>query len=551
MTVATLDFDAEFAGIIAYNTQQRTKRLRQPQIRIFDGNWVLRGVASMVDSCSFQEIDSETGMGTFDMPIDYYLSAWVIDHNSRPTKNVHVCVDKDGVRWGGRMDHYEIDKTDSWHVKCRVVVKHDYEELKHILVWANPFLPSIIQFPKIFILFGPAVWTLKTTLFLNVLRLMASLWTIPEDPLDLSNWFDLDQSTWSIAVAPGALIGDTSLFCILAARFKDFHSVTKPTLEDAQITPTFRRWLTGDPPPWAGANLQNGCLVIDFVDKSGWDFSAGTSFGGDIFAGFEYAYQSFTSDGYESNSVPVPDPAWPAQYYQPGWQSVLPGAPSVIYRDASGHSGIQTSTFTGSPAKDVNIVCGGHSMPGVNELISAAIQMVGDLTAMIPGVPPIGGATDAVLAPLYTDVFLAFTQYSDFIRAGSLSTTKNYYQEKFADGADKAFTIAAILSIRSALWATREQFAHKLTVADGCPWIVGQNGYGNYYVGDRIGSTVQGTPVGQLYVDRVSEIALTWDRKTSPTWNITIGQRTPEDPAAMAMERIQNIMSIAHDLGVF
>lgn len=380
---------------------------------------------------------------------------------------------------------------------------------------------------------------------------MASLWSIPEDPLNLSNWFDLDQSTWSMVVAPSNIFTDTSLFCIISARFKDFASVVKPTLEDAEITPTFRRWLTGDPPPWAGANLQNGCLVIDFVDKSGWDFAGGTTIGGDIFAGFEYAVQSFTSDGYNDGTTTVPDPAWPAQYYQPGWQSVLPGAPTIIYRDGGNNNGIQTSVFTGSPAKDVNHVTGGHSMPGINEAISSAIQMTGDLTAMIPGVPPVGGAADALLTPLYTDVFLAFFQFPDIFRAASLSSTKNYYQERWADGADKAFTIASILSLRTSEWATREQFTHKLTVTDGCPWIVGQNGFGNYYLGDRVGSTVQGTPPGQLYVDRVSEITLTWDRKTSPTWNITIGQRTPQDPVIKAMERIQNIMSLVQALGVW
>lgn len=549
MTVATLDFNAEYKMIVQRNFTRRNNRLRQPLIRVWDGNWVLFGTAAMTFTNSFQEIDSETGMGTFDMPIDYYISKWIINHNARPTSNVHVTVDKDGVRWSGRMDSYEIDKTDSWHVKCRVTVKHDYEELKHILVWANPFLPDAVQFPRLFILFGPAVWTLKTMLFLNILRLQSSLWEIPDDPLDLSSWFDLDQSTWSMVVAPGALIGDTSLFCIVSARFKDYHTVVKPTLEDAELTPTFRRFLTGDPPPWEGAVLRNGCLVIDIVDKSGWNFAAGTTIGGDIFAGFEYAYESFTSDGYDDGTVTVPDPAWPAQYYQPGWQSVLPGAPPVIYRDAGTQSGIQTSVFTGSPAKDVQHVTGGHSLIGVNELIGAAIQLTGSLAALIPGVPDLGGVADAVLTPLYTDVFLAFETYKDILRAESEGWSN--YQERWADGADRAYSIASILSLRTSEWSTREQYTHKLTVADGCPWVVGQNGYGNFYVGDRIGSTVQGTPPGQIYVDRVSEITLTWDRKTSPTWNITIGQRVAQDPVIKAFERIQAIMGIVHDLGVW
>lgn len=549
MSVATLDFDAEFKAITDRLKAERVKRLRMPSVRMFDGNWVLRGRVNHSYASSFQELDSETGMGTIELPLEHYLAQWVVDHDSRPTKNVHIAVDKDGVRWTGRMDRYEIDKTDSWHIIVRVIFKHDYEELKHILVWSNPFLPAEIQFPRLWLLFGPARWCVKTTLFVNILRLESSLWSLPDDPLNLSNWGGLDQSNWSMVVKPDTFAADTSLFAIIHSRFKDFHSVVKPTLEDAQLTPTFRRFLTGDAPPWAGANLRNGCLVIDIEDKSDW--ATGTSFGGDIFAGLLYAATHFNTDGYNDGTVLVADPAWPAQYSQPGWKSILPGAPGIIYRDASGHSGIQTSLFTGSPAKDAQHVTGGHSMPGVNELISAAIQMAGDLIAAMIGVPPVGGAADALLKPLYTDVFLAFMAVKDLTRtSGPNSLGFSHYKERWADGADKAYSIAAILSLRTSLWATRETFTHKLTVADGCPWLVGQSGYGNFYLGDRIGSTVQGTPKGKVYVDRVSEITLTWDRKTSPTWNITIGQRKAEDPVIKAMERIQEMAGLAHDLGV-
>lgn len=546
MSVVSMDPDVEFLNITNRLKAERAARIRNPQVKIFDGDWILRGRVNHSYSSSLSEIDGETGIGTIELPPEHYLAKWIVDHDSRPTKNVHISVDKDGVRWTGRMDRYEIDITDRFHKKVRVIFKHDYEEFKHILCWANPFLPAEIQFPRLWLLFGPAKWCIKTTLFVNVLRLEASLWMLPDDPMDLSQWFNLDQSTWSMVVKPDTIGSDSSLFAIVHSRFKDFHSVVKPTLEDAQLTPTFRRWFTGDPAPWAGAVLRHGCLVIDIEDKSAW--TTGTSFGGDIFAGLLYAVAQFTTDGFDDGTQVIADPAWPAEYYQPGWKSVVPGHAGPIYRTAKGHSGVQTSIFTGSPAKDVQHVTGGHSMPGVNELISAAIQMTGDLIAMIIGVPPVGGAADAILKPLYTDVFLAFMAWKDIGRAQSLGFS--HYRERFADGADKAYTLAAILSLRTSLWATRETFTHKLTVADGCPWMVGQNGHGHFYLGDRIGSTVEGMPAGKIYVDRVSEISLTWDRKSSPTWNITIGQRKPNDPVIRAMERIQDIMGLIHELGV-
>ncbi len=368
---------------------------------------------------------------------------------------------------------------------------------------------------------------------------------LPDDPLDANQWFDLDQSSWSMVVAPDPVGQDNSVFAILLARFKDFFTVAKPILQDAQLTPTFRRYLTGDPPPWEGAKLRNGCLIIDILDKSG--YTTGTSFGGDLFTGLLYAVQQFATDGFDDGTLPIPDPNFPEEYYQPGWIGTLPQCPGIIYREEA-HSGIQTSLFTGSPAKDVQHVTGGHSMPGVNELISATVNMAGDMIAMMIGVPPIGGMLDSLLKPLYTDVFLSFMAWKDPSRAQSLGFS--HYRERFAAGGDNAYTISALLGLRASMWATREIFTHKFSVADGLPWLVGQNGFGHFYVGDRIGSTVRGTPPGSIYVDRVSEITLTWDRKTAPTWNITIGQRIPVDPVARAFERIQAIMGAIHDLGV-
>lgn len=202
-------------------------------------------------------------------------------------------------------------------------------------------------------------------MFCNILRLESSLWALPDDPLDPAQWFDLDQSTWSMVVAPDPVGFDTSLLSIVASRFKDFHTTAKGIFEDAQLTPTFRRWLTGDPEPWAGAGtsaVRHGCLVIDIVDKSAW--TSGTSFGGDIFSGLLYEIALFAGDGFDNGSEEIADPAFPASYTTPGQFGVVSAVPSLVYREGE-HTGIQTSMFTGSPAKDVQHVTGGHSMPGV------------------------------------------------------------------------------------------------------------------------------------------------------------------------------------------
>lgn len=485
------------------------------------------------------------------------------------------------------------------------------------------------------------------------------------------------------------------------------HDVSKRIAADAQLTWEPRRYLDGDDPPWPGADLRHGCLVWDLVDNSGWDTE--TSFGGNLFTGLIRAFTTIGGDGISEGTTVISDPTFPPEYSQPGWKGTLPKAPGIILRDGE-RTGIQSNSFHWKPATDTEFVTGGHSMPGVNEAISAAVNMLGDLIAAALFVPPIGGMVDALLKPLYcvagdtqidgpdgkeridalaargdpfrvwsltpqgervaatadyafkkgraelfrytlgngrkltatahhrwlnrtgwaeaaktplgtdiatvndrrdavadetpardlrdsawtaveggraveysplvsiesvgvqdfydmhvpgwvnyagdgiwnhnTDVFLAFMKWQDIPRANRLGWS--HYQETWCDGADRAYTLSALIALRTGMWRTREQTTHSVTVADGVENLrVGQRGKGNAYIGTRIGTTVQdwGVP-GRVYVDRITELTLWWDRKTTPHWDIVVGHREPEDPMMQILEMIQEISSIARDLGV-
>lgn len=545
MAVQTIDFDAEFDAIQAKLAKERKYRLEPPLVRLWDGDWNLRGKLTRIISADVQAIDNETGIATFDIPMDYWMAEWIVNIDARETSNIHVTIDKDGIRWSGRMESFTVVKQEDGTDLLRLVFKHDYEELKHIIVWSNPFLPAEIQFPRLWILFGPSKWALKLTLHCQILRLESSLWMLPDDPMDPAQWNNLDQSTWSMVVKPGSIDGDVSLPAIVHSRFKPMHEVSKKVVDDAQLSWELRRYLAGDPPPWEGANLRHGTLVIDLVDKSG--YTTGTSFGGNIFEGLLRAFTNIDSDGLTEGRDIIDDPSMPAEYSDPMYMGTEPAAPWVIYRD-SDHTGIQSSEFTFRPATDVQVVAGGHSMPGVNELISSTIQMIGDLTAMIPGVPPLGGVADAILKPLYTDTILAFGAWKSPARAQKLGWS--HYHEHWGEGGDRAYTLSWLLAMRTGMWVTREQTSHKVVVADGAPYRIGQRGYGHFYLGDRVGSTIRGMPPGRVFVDRVSQVRMTWDRNTSPVWEITIGVREPEDPVIKAFEMIQEIISIAQELGV-
>lgn len=550
--VATLDFDAAFSELTGLRAAEREERLKPPLVRIFDGDWNLRGRVERIISASIQEVQNETGIAELELPLDYWISKWITDVDERSTSNVHLTVDKDGARWSGTMEHFKVSKLEDGTGVLQLRFKHDYEHLKHIIVWSNPFLPAEVQFPKLWLCFGPSRWALKTTLLVNLMRLQTSLWMLPDDPMNESEWGSFDQSHWMIAVKPGAITGDTSLPAIVHSRFKNMHEVAADIVEDAQLTWEFRRYLTGDPEPWPGANLRNGCLVIDLIDKSG--YTTGTSFWGSIFAGLARMFVHIESDGltegvdiiYDPN-LGMPAPAPPPKYKDPTFRGTLPEAPWVIYRDGE-HTGIQTSEFTFQPATDVRVVAGGHSMPGVNELISAAIQMAGDLTAAIPFVPPLGGVADAILKPLYTDVLLAFGNWGNPQRVAKLGAS--HYWEKWAEGGDRAYTLQWLIAMRMGMWETREQTSHSVLVADGAPYRIGQQGYGHFWLGDRIGTTARGMADGRVFIDRVSELNLAWDREHAPSWEITVGARAIEDPVIKAWQKLQRMLSILQDLGV-
>ncbi|WP_147265895.1 phage tail protein [Nocardia puris] len=384
------------------------------------------------------------------------------------------------------------------------------------------------------------------TAFFAIQRVMGGWWQLPADPLDPASWEQFHPENWSMVVAPESIANDTSPLAVVHSRFKSIHDCTKKVVEDAQLTWTFRRYLPGDAPPWPGARLRPGCLVIDLVDKSA--AYQETSFSGDLATGLVRQFVHVEPDGVTESIRTIADPAMPSEYSDPNFLGTVASAPWVIYRDGT-HTGIQQSEFVYRPATDVRIVGGGNSMPGINEGLSAAIRLGGALVAaVVPGLPDLGSVADALLEPIYSNVLGAFSAQEVPGRRNRLGWST--YQEKWAESSDRAYTIQWLLSVRAAKWSTRQQISHEVVVADGAPYRIGQRGFGHFYVGDRVGTTVRGMPPGQVFVDQVTEVALTWDRDTAPTWKITIGQRDEKDPVVQAWERLQEILGILQDLGV-
>ena len=542
------DLEAVYQDAIAVRQARKDARNKRPLIRLWDGNWDLRGICTAEISADFKWLLNESGTGVLELPADHFLAKWIMRPDLRDTEAVHITVDKDGARWDGRMSSATLKKTATGLLTVVVTFMHSYQELKFFQAWCNPFLPSAFQAPRRFLLGGPSAWTLKLSLKLQVLRKETFLsWSLPEDPLELASWLGLNQSNWSIVVAPGGFWDDTSQWGLVSSRFNTWHDMAADLLEDAQLMVTTRRWLEGDPEPWEGADLRNGCLVVDVVDKSGY-FSE-TSTGGTVLDGLVRTFGEMADDFLESTEALVGDPTDDPQYLISGWLGTRPTQPWVVYREGR-ITGIETSEFTINPATAVQINVGGKSAPGVNEGIQASVILAGNLIGSMFMQSGMGSVADAVLNPIYSDTVLAWMTYKSMGRASRLGWS--HYFESMQSAGDRAYTLSALASLRAGLWATRSFHTHKLTIRDAAPYLVGENGQGHFFLGDRIGSTVAGQQDGKVFVDQVTAITLSWKRGQPAAWQVSIGSdRDLEDGVAKALKSIQKINSELHDLGVF
>jgi len=531
-------------------------RLRRepPLTRIWDSEWHLQHLLAVDYKSEFSWISNDSGPGRSEIPYDTPVAQWIADESGRIARgegrNVHITVDYCGARWDGRMDKFAIEQRDDGDIVLVVDWLHSYENLKWYQCWSNPFLPSFIQWPRAFLLPGPVTWILKMMLWFQLFREHFPLVTIPDDPLSLSAWFTnpLDQSNWAVVVKPQGFLEAMAsgvVWGLASSRFETWHDMAHVMLEDAELLVDCRRYLPGDPLPWPGAVLRYGTLVVDIVDKSG--VYIGTSHGGTIWDGLVRTVVEFADDFIDSTVNVIEDTSVPQDYFRIGHKYTDKALPYVIFMEGD-NSPIQTSALINSPAKAVQVIVGGHSAPGVNEAISATVQVAGDLAGL--GIVPIGQVLDTFVKPFYEDTILAWWSAKSSQRAQHNGWSR--YFEYFQQGANKAYSIAALMVLRAGFWATKTVVSWQVSVVDGLPFMIGDNGLGHFFLEDRVGLILKGDPTGTIHMDRCRKIDLAWDEENPPEWSITIGDdRVFQDPAQRAWGRIEQMISALRDLGVY
>lgn len=556
-TTLSLDEQCTQIGVLCRQQKVDEDRLRRadPILRLWDAEWGLQHVISGIEyQASFQWVSNDSGPAQIEIPFQHPAAQWVHDSQGRidrgEGRGVHLTVDYCGVRWSGRLDKSEVESREDGDDVMVLSFAHDYENLKFITCWANPFTADWLQFPRSWRLAGPVHWALLATLQANLIRLHHPLLTVPDDPLHPDFVTAMDQSTWPMVIKPLSFIDAAQsgvVWGLVSSRFANWHDMAKVMLEDAELSVVCTRYLDGDPTPWPGANLRHGTLVISIEDKSGTYL--GTSHGGDVFSGLRRTITEFADDFIDSTANLITDTEYPADYFLPNYKNTHKEHPYVVYRTGE-TSGIETSKFINSPAKAVTVTIGGHSMPGVNEAISATVQAIGDLWGNVLLIGGLGGSIDQLLKPLYEDVLLAWQSKKSTARAQNAGWSR--YEEYFQDGANKAYTIAALMVLRAGFWSTKTVIANQMAVMDAAPFFVGGEGIGHWFLDDRIGFSMENDPSGQIWIDRARKIELKWDNETQPEWIPTVGDpRNFQDPAQRAWGKIEQMVASLRDLGVY
>lgn len=549
--------NAILAETLKQERAEKALRRQKPEALVWDGEWQLQHIiGDDAYSNEFSWISNDSGPGQTILPFDSFAAQWIFDMQGRidrgEKRNVHITVEYCGARWGGRLDNAVYRCTDDGDEQLVVTWLHDYENAKWYSVWSNPFLPAAFQFPRAFILAGPVTWILMLSLHLQFLREHNPIITIPDDPMDFESYATaLDMSNWHNVCKPLSFIDAMAsgvVWGVVSSRFSGWHDMAHIMLEDAELSVVPTRYLNGDPEPWEGANLRHGTLVWDIVDKSG--VYVGTSNGGTLFDGLQRTVAEFSEDFIDSTLNVIEDTDIPQEYLAAGNRLTHKSLPYVVYVQG-GESGIQSSDLAISPAKGVQVIVGGHSMPGVNEAISASIQAGFDILGGLAQIGSLGGSVDALLKPIYEDVVAAWWAKKSNDRAEHSGWDR--YFEYFQDGANKAYTIAALMVLRAGFWATKTVISAKIAVLDASPWMVGDRGLGHFFLEDRAGFSLKNDPRKRIYMDRCRRLDLKWTPDNPyADWIVTIGDdRILQDPGQRAWGKVESLVAGMRDLGVF
>lgn len=151
----------------------------------------------------------------------------------------------------------------------------------------------------------------------------------------------------------------------------------------------------------------------------------------------------------------------------------------------------------------------------------------------------IGSAMDAFLNPIYRDSILAYVSVPLLLRVAKQGW--GHYLETASTNVTQAFTAASVVDLRRRRRETDPDTAFTLQVANASPYLIGDNGHGHWWLGDRVGGTSKYL-MPRVYVRRCLILDIDWGRGQGLMTEATFGNTRPEKDA---FERIAEITAQA------
>ncbi|MFV8049724.1 hypothetical protein [Mycobacterium sp. 48b] len=119
----------------------------------------------------------------------------------------------------------------------------------------------------------------------------------------------------------------------------------------------------------------------------------------------------------------------------------------------------------------------------------------------------LGGAIDSFLNPIYRDSILANISVPLLLRTAKQGW--GHYLEDTSPNVTQAFTAASVMDLRKRRRETDPDTDFTLLVANASPWLIGDNGFGHWWLGDRIGGTSKYL-MPRVFVRRNRNLNIDW-----------------------------------------
>jgi hypothetical protein len=149
----------------------------------------------------------------------------------------------------------------------------------------------------------------------------------------------------------------------------------------------------------------------------------------------------------------------------------------------------------------------------------------------------LGGALNAFLEPIYRDSILAHISVPLLLRVSKLGW--GHYLETTSTNVTQAFTAASIMDLRRRRRETDPDTAFTMQVANASPWLIGANGAGHWWNGDRVGGTSKYL-MPRVFVRRCLHLELDWGESKGLTIEAQFGDtRSDKD----AIERMASLVA--------